>query len=66
MALDNPTNRKAMARFFLKHVVCEVRETGQLVPPVEYKALAKQIGLSDSQVDYSSRVQEGVLNTRIL
>jgi hypothetical protein len=55
MTLDRPTNSKGYARLFVKHVFMKVRETRRMMPPMEYKALAVEIGLSDSQLSTAIR-----------
>jgi hypothetical protein len=55
MALEKPTNSKGYARLLLKHILSKVRDTGSLMPPMEYKALAVQIGFNDSQLAIALR-----------
>jgi hypothetical protein len=55
MALEKPTNSKGYARLLLKHIFSKVRDTGSLMPPMEYKALAVQIGFNDSQLAIALR-----------
>jgi hypothetical protein len=50
MPLDKPTNSKGYARLLLKHIFSKVRDTRRMMPPMEYRALAELIGLSDSQL----------------
>jgi len=56
MPLDKPTNSKAYARHFLKHVFLAVRDSKRVMPPTEYKDLAAKIGLRDDQL--STALQE--------
>ena len=56
MTLDKPTNSKAYARYFLKRVFLAVRDSGRVMPPPEYQALASKIGLRDDQL--STALQE--------
>lgn len=56
MPLDKPTNSKAYARHFLKHVFLVVRDSKREMPATEYKDLAAKIGLRDDQL--STALQE--------
>jgi hypothetical protein len=55
MTLDKPTNSKGYARLLVKHIFSKVRETGRVIPPLEYKTLAHEIGLNDSQLSQAIR-----------
>ena len=56
MPLDKPTNSKAYARHFLKHVFLVVRDSKRVMLPTEYKDLAAKIGFRDDQL--STALQE--------
>jgi hypothetical protein len=53
--LDRPTNSKGYARLLVTRIFSNVRETGRVMPPLEYKALAHEAGLNDSQLDRAIR-----------
>jgi hypothetical protein len=55
MTLDKPTNSKAYARLLVTRVFSKVRETGLVLPPLEYNALAREAGLNDSQLSLAIR-----------
>jgi hypothetical protein len=55
MTLDKPTNSKAYARLLITRIFSKVRETRRVMPPLEYKALAHEAGLNDSQLSQAIR-----------
>src|SRR5208282_5175890 len=61
MSLNKPTNAKGYARLFLKHIYEKLGETGRAMPPLEYRSLANQIGLSDDQMAAALRLLKSEL-----
>lgn len=51
----NPTNTKGAARLFLKHIYEKLGESQQSMKPIDYNAIASQIGLDHAQTGAAIR-----------